>query len=367
MQSSKKIILFGGSFDPVHFGHTKILKKAMDIVQPDKVLVLPNFQTPLKDRVLTPGAERLAMLKLAFKNWPLVEVSDYEIAQNQKCYTIDTLEHFQEIYTDHEFYILLGSDQMVSFKQWKRYDELYKKAKIICYKRQHYCKCCRTNTCLCDTPVRDFQDIIYLKEELVELSSTEIRKEPLKPYSLNVDVLNYINDHGLYAIERIQQFEKESRFKHSLRVGYMAKQLMQAVKPEWAHLAYSAGIYHDICKDMPLDLQVDIAENILGITDYVSPKVLHGYIGAYKLKAEYGFSNDLVLDAIRRHTKPFDYYETEPTLLDKVVYLADKLEPNRTDEDVCGDIEYFRALAKQDIDKCFVELFEHTQRAFNRK
>lgn len=366
LSNIKKVLIYGGSFDPVHFGHAKVLKKTMEIVEPDKVIVVPNFQSPLKDRVLTNPEDRFNMLQLAFKNWKNVEISDYEIKQNKKCYTIDTLEYFQSVYPNAQLYFLLGSDQMINIKQWKRYDDIFKIAKVVCYKRQHYCRCCRNSTCECDTPVKGFNEVTYIKDGLVNISSSSIRREVIKPYELNEDVLKYINEHGLYAIERIKQFEKESRFAHSLRVAFMARELMNIFDKNQANLAYTAGIYHDICKDMDLNLQVDIAENILGITEYVSPRVLHGYIGAYKLKTEYMFSNELILNAIRRHTRPYDYYDTEPTLLDKVVYLADKLEPNRTNDDVCGDISYFRELAKKDIDQCFKELYEHTQVAFKK-
>ena len=367
MQSSnQKIIIYGGTFDPVHFGHTELVKKAIEIVNPDKVIVVPTYETPLKNRVLSPAIDRYNMLKLAFKNWKLVEISDYEINKKTKSYTIDTMEYFKSIYPNAELYFLLGSDQLANIKQWKRYDELLDMVTIICYKRAHYCQCCKNHPCYCDTPIKGIKNIIYIKDRPLDISSTKIRKI-VHGFELNEEVLKYINNHGLYAAERVQKFTKESRYAHCLRVGYMCRDLMEHWNPELKDIAYSAGIYHDIAKDMDLNEQVAISENILGITEYVSPRVLHGHVGAYQIKMNYKMENELILDSIRRHTRPFDYYETEPTLLDKVVYLCDKLEPNRTDEDVCGDIEYFRKLAYQDIDRCFTELYEHTQKAFAKK
>lgn len=347
-------------------GHAEILRAAMNHINPDRVIVIPNYQSPLKDRILTDASHRLEMLKLAFKNWNQVEISSYELDQKKKCYTIETVLHFQHLYPDAKLYLLLGSDQLMNIKQWKRYDELLNLVTIVCYKRKHFCQCCKNYSCVCDTPVSGIKDLIYLNQNLLDISSSQVRKE-VHPYELNESVLNYINDHGLYGIQRIKGFEKDSRFAHSLRVAQMSKDLMAHYKPEETDLAYCAGLYHDIAKDLDLDWQEMIAQTILGITDYVSPRVLHGYVGAYILKANFLFSNEYVLNAIRRHTRPFDYYDTEPTLLDKVVYLADKLEPNRTNEDVCGDVNYFRQLAYQDIHQCFTELYEHTQLAFKNK
>ena len=360
-----KIVIYGGTFDPVHFGHTQLVKKAIEIVNPDKVIVVPTYETPLKDRVLSSPEDRLNMLKIAFKNWQLVEISDYEINKKGKSYSIETVEHFKQIYPDAELFFLLGSDQLVNIKQWKRYDELLEMVTIVCYKRQHYCQCCKNHPCYCNAPVKCIKNLIYINDALLDISSTKIRKA-VDGYELNEEVLNYINDHGLYAPERVKKYTKESRYAHCLRVGYMARDLMNHWNPELKDIAYSAGVYHDIAKDMDMDKQIAISENILGITEYVSPRVLHGYVGAYQIKMDYKVTNELILNAIRRHTRPFDYYETEPTLLDKVIYLCDKLEPNRTDEDVCGDIQYFRQLAYTDIDRCFTELYEHTQQAFKK-
>lgn len=220
----------------------------------------------------------------------------------------------------------------------------------------------RRNTYLVDNNDTEINyEPIYLSGLSYPISSSELILQP-KQYMLNPKVLSYINEHGLYAIDRIKQRMSDHRFQHSLRVAAMSQQLMEKYKPELKHLAFTAGIYHDIAKEMNLTEQVDIATNVLGIYNFVSPKVLHGYIGAYILRKDYLFSNQLILDAISRHTLPFDYYFDEPSLLDKILYLADKLEPSRTDDDVFGqDINTYRELAFKDVDACFDKLYNWLQ------
>lgn len=369
MRSSnfKKILLFGGSFDPVHQGHLKILAAAEKKINPDWTFIVPSFQSPLKSRILTPFLHRLKMLEIAFKDWKKLSIDEFEIKQNQKTYWIETIDYFLNKYPQTEIYFLIGSDQLINFKQWKKYDEILKKAKIVCYKREHYCCCCK-NIALCgcksSSNDKDLHDIIYINDELYHISSTQIRKRPLKEMVIE-GVIDYINDHGLYACERIERMCKPSRYQHCLRVAYYASELMKNIDPKQVYLAYTAGIYHDMCKDMDECEQVEISEMILNIKEYPSWRVLHGHVGAFILEVDFLFKNQYVLNAIRRHTRPYDYHNDPLTVLDKVLYLADKLEPLRTNDDVLGrDIEYFRKLAKTDYENCFDELYALNQQGY---
>lgn len=356
MQLSK-ILIFGGTFDPFHNGHYEILNQAEQLIKPDKVLIVPNHINPIKEiKSFTSDVDRVKMIELAIQDKDNWEISNFEINKKEPSYTIDTINHFLEIYPNSELYLLIGLDQWNNFKSWKNYSDIIAKCKIVIAKRDGQ----EINNIL-------NANILTLPGVSINISSTQIRLKPF-PYSLNYNVLNFINDNGLYAIERIKPLLSQKRFEHCLRVGYMAKELMSKYDPSQAHLAYSAGIYHDIAKEMNFDKQSDIAENTLGIINYASVKLLHGYIGAHILRTNYLFNNQLILDAISRHTKIFDYYTTKPTLLDKVIYLADKLEPNRTDEDVFGqNINEYRQLAYENIDECFEKLYRWLQINLSKK
>lgn len=348
MQSSK-ILIFGGSFDPIHVGHTNMLNEAIKEIEPNLVYVVPNYISPTKDEFYSTPEQRIEMLNLAFKNCNNIKISDFEIKQKKSVKTWETIQHFLSIHPNSEFFLLIGSDQLVNFKQWYEYEKILENVKLVVYPRN-----------LDDIKFNGIEYFL-LQGPILDISSTKIR-ERVMPFELNEKVLNYINDNGIYAINRIREYESDHRFNHSLRVAYMAREIMNNFDTKMSNIAYSVGLYHDIAKEMAAEKQIFIANNILGIHNFVSYKVLHGYIGSYILKTKYLCSNKLILQAIDRHTLPYYQYDDEPNILDKVLYLADKLEPSRTDEDVFGkSVQYFRELAYKDVNKCFNELYSWLQ------
>lgn len=358
MQSSK-ILLFGGTFDPFHLGHYTILKQAQKLVNPNKTIVIVNNISPFKTQ--TPpssSADRLEMVRLALKDEQNLEISDFELNQNKPSFTIDTIRHFHNLYKSSELYLLIGADQYKDFHLWHEYEQIMQLANIIVAKRDGQD---------INNPLLGKYEPLTIPGLEFHVSSTSLRIAP-QPYLLNYEVLQFINNQGLYAIERIKPILSEHRFKHSLRVAHMARDLMDKYDSSQSHLAYTAGIYHDIAKEMNYDQQENIAKNILGINSYDHVKVLHGYIGGYLLRQNYWFDNKLILDAIARHTKPFDYYTDQPNLLDKVLYLADKLEANRNNDDVFGqDINTYRQLAYKNVDECFNKLYNWLQFNLTKK
>ncbi|MDE5651766.1 MAG: nicotinate (nicotinamide) nucleotide adenylyltransferase, partial [Ureaplasma sp.] len=343
---SFKILVFGGTFNPIHYGHLNILNSACEKINPNLTIVVPTANTIHKDKYHIDPCDRINMLKIAFGEYKNLLISDLEVNKDSNSYTYDTILKLEEQYSNAKFYLLIGSDQWNNLSNWYKYDELAKQVKFVVARRD-------------SLELKQYHNIdpIILENSILNISSTQLRSF-VKKYEIPYSVLKYINDNGLYAIQRIEPVMSNHRFSHSLRVANYAYKLMLIYDSSKANLAFSAGIYHDIAKEMPLLEQETIAKNILGIYDYNHPKLLHGYIGAYLLQNNFCFSNNEILNAIARHTKPFDYFVDEPDLLTKVVYLADKLEPNRTNEDVFGsDINYFRKLAEIDINKCFIELY----------
>lgn len=347
---SFKILIFGGTFNPIHYGHLNILNCAQEKINPDLTIVIPTGKTSYKEKYPISSIDRLNMLKIAFSGYKKLIISDLEIKNDFYSYTFNTINELKKQYLNAKFYLLIGSDQWNELDTWYKYNELAMQVKFVVANRNN----------LKLKKYLDFKPII-LNNECLNISSTELRKF-VKKYEIPYSVLEYINDNGLYAIQRIESLMSNHRFSHSLRVAQYAQKLMMIYDQCQANLAFSAGIYHDIAKEMPLLEQETIAMNILGIYDYKHPKLLHGYIGSYLLQSNFCFSNNKILNAIARHTKPFDYFLDKPDLLTKVLYLADKLEPNRTNDDVFGsDIEYYRNLAETNIDQCFDELYNHLQ------
>ncbi len=364
MQSSSnnkkmKIILFGGSFDPIHLGHIKIAEHALNLLKADRIIFVPAFHAPLKKRVLTDYHHRLAMLKIAIKGISKASISEFEIDQKTKVYSIDTIRYFEKLYPNDELYWIMGSDHLKKFKQWKNYDKILESLHILVYKRPYYCKCCSEGACDCEV---EYENMTFVTDVVNNITSTAMRTLP-ETNMMDMEVINYINDYGIYGESRIIEHMKKSRYGHSLRVAEYAQEIMFHYNPKQAHLAYAAGLYHDIAKDYHKDMQIDIAENILHIYNYKSWRVLHPYVGAYVIYKDYIFRNELVLNAIKRHTRPYDYHQDELSLLDKILFCADKLEPFRTDEDM-DNIDYYRKLVFQDLEETFRVVYQTVQNKY---
>ena len=127
----KEVVIFGGSFDPVHKGHIEIIKTLSQNYS--KVIVLPNFLNPLKTKS-APANLRLKWLyeTIDFDN---VEISDYEIKQNKPYYTIDSIRYFKQFYD--KIYFVIGADNLETLDKWKNIDELKKLVEFIVVTRDN--------------------------------------------------------------------------------------------------------------------------------------------------------------------------------------------------------------------------------------
>jgi len=128
------IALFGGSFDPPHKAHLKIIKKATKILDIDRLIVMPTYLNPFKTDSFAPATKRLKWLKKASKNFKNVIVSDYEIRQNRSVYTIESINYLNSIGYNVK-YLIIGADNLHSLKRWKNYEELSKLIEFVVVSR----------------------------------------------------------------------------------------------------------------------------------------------------------------------------------------------------------------------------------------
>lgn len=112
--------IFGGSFDPVHFGHLLLAEYCREQCRLDSVLFLPAGLPPHKqDRELTPSQRRIEMLQLAIAGNERFSVSRYEIDRGGVSYTVDTLRHFRQENADAELFLLVGADMLHDLPRWR--------------------------------------------------------------------------------------------------------------------------------------------------------------------------------------------------------------------------------------------------------
>lgn len=131
-----RILLYGGTFDPPHLGHLNNLRAAMAAVRPDRVVVMPAGTPPHKAASATPAALRLAMCECFRPLFPALEVSDWEIRQGGKSYTIDTVKMLEEAYPGAQVYLCVGSDMLTTFTEWRNWRELLRRTVLVAQSRE---------------------------------------------------------------------------------------------------------------------------------------------------------------------------------------------------------------------------------------
>jgi nicotinate-nucleotide adenylyltransferase len=114
-----KIALFGGTFDPIHWGHLLMAEEARQAYHLDRVIFIPSGIPPLKSAPEASAAHRLAMVRLAIRSNPGFAVSDWEIYQRRVVYTVETLAHFQRQAPHKKLYFIVGSDSLKGLSRWR--------------------------------------------------------------------------------------------------------------------------------------------------------------------------------------------------------------------------------------------------------
>jgi len=124
--TKKRIALFGGTFDPIHLGHTTIVRAAAEYINARKVIFIPAKQTALKTNSPVAGDDdRLKMIQLAVADDNHFEVSDYELNKPAPAYTLDTVLHFkQRLGSEVHIYWLVGADSVKDLSRWYKIEQL---------------------------------------------------------------------------------------------------------------------------------------------------------------------------------------------------------------------------------------------------
>lgn len=137
MLQPKRIGLFFGSFNPVHVGHLIIAEYMATRTDLEQVWFVVSPHNPLKNRAtLANDFDRLHMVQLAIDDNPRLRVSNIEFSLPKPSYTIDTMVYLHEKYPQHQFSLIMGSDNLSGIKKWKNYEVLLQRYTIHIYKRE---------------------------------------------------------------------------------------------------------------------------------------------------------------------------------------------------------------------------------------
>lgn len=199
--------LFGGSFDPVHYGHLLLAECCRQQCRLDAVWFLPAAVPPHKqDRELTPAAERIEMLELAIAGNPVFAVCRYETDRGGVNYTVDTLTHLREEDPCRELFFLLGADMLLDLPHWRNTARVCELAVPVVVRRSG----CGPIDFDCLRGIADPERIGLMRQHQVEMpeiaiSSTELRQRVALRQSIRYRVPPavemYIETHGLYRTD----------------------------------------------------------------------------------------------------------------------------------------------------------------------
>ena len=127
--------IFGGAFDPVHFGHIKNAQTAVYELELDKLIIMPYHASSDKNKPLFDNNTRVKMLQIALGNKKNIVIDKQEVIQNKITYTIDALRDIKKTYYKQNIYLLLGMDSFNSIKNWRCYSEFSKLCNIVIFSR----------------------------------------------------------------------------------------------------------------------------------------------------------------------------------------------------------------------------------------
>ena len=355
--------IYGGTFDPPHTGHVTAARAAMEVLRLDKLVLVPDAQPPHKALPEGGAAPRqrydMAVLATAALG-KRAEVSDMELRRSGVSYTADTLAALREQYPDDTLYLLMGSDMFLSLHNWRRPEAIMAMAHIAPFSREAEDESAAFAAQSARLE-REFgaQVTVVPNPQVVELSSTEVRAalaqgggEDLLP----PPVWGYIRREHLYGThtdlthltpEELRpialSYLKPKRMPHVLGTEQEAVRLARQYGADETQ-ARVAALLHDCTKKLDMEGQLALcAQYHIRLDDLErhALKLLHAKTGAAIARDVFGV-DDAVYWAIYWHTTG----HADMTLLEKIIYLADYIEPSR---DFPG-VEDLRQAVHADLD-----------------
>ena len=368
-----KIGIYGGTFNPPHLGHLEAARTAVTVLGLDRLLLVPAAIPPHKQ--LPPGtpepAHRLEMARLTADALLLpdkVQVSDVELQRGGTSYTSETVEQLHRQYPEAELYLLMGTDMFLTFQHWHDPQVIAGLAGLCAFGRTE-----QDGEALF-APQRE-----YLAREygahvttitlpgVVDISSTRLREllaEGSGAKYLLPGVYGYILMHGLYGthadLKHLDLPELRACSYSMVRAKRIAhirgtEETAAKLALRWGAdetLARRAAILHDCTKYLSLEEHLALCDRYGAELDEMERqvvKLLHAKSGACIARHVFGECEE-VCRAICWHTTG----KAGMTLLEKILYVADYMEPNRDFEGV----DELRRLAFEDLDGAMLMGFE---------
>lgn len=339
-----KIGIYGGTFDPPHLGHMEAARASIAVLGLDKLIFMPAKQPPhkqLSENSASPE-QRLAMTDLMADGLLLprvAEVSDLELRREGKSYTSDTLRELKTRYPDDELWLLMGTDMFMTLQNWYEAEQIMSMAGIAAFARTQ-----SNSDELLQIQGKYLSETYHARVTIVQLpkirevSSTQVRRQK-SGEGLWPPVWGYILRQGLYGVSGDMKHLSDADLRAVSYSMIRAKRIahVQGCEEEAVRLAQCwganveharrAAILHDCTKYLSLSEQLAICEQYhveLDDMERTAVKLLHSKTGAALARYVFGEPEE-VCQAICWHTTG----KADMTLLEKILYIADYMEPTR--------------------------------------
>lgn len=372
-----RIGVYGGSFDPVHNGHIAMINSALKSGYIDCVIVVPSVRNSFKLYAnKLPPPYRYYMVKetvegLGIKN---CFVSDIEFGIEGVSYTAVVLEKLssegyirdflisngvkrKKAEDEHEFFWIMGSDTLGTFETWYKPEEILRYASLLAASRPG-------DDTDVDKAAESIRKNLGGKVEIFRLHGVECSSSDITNSGDFSEVpepaIKFIRKHALYTentkLEGVSEDAWKNFFEYSVRMYHIlgAKRLLHTLNVGYLSAHYAdvygcdkdkaliAGALHDCAKELPAEEQYELAVRYAG-ERFTAKKLLHSPAGATFANETFGVDDREILDAICYHTTG----RSRMSVLEKIVYLADKIEPARD----YTDLKPIRAAAEYDLDE----------------
>lgn len=337
----KKVLCFGGSFNPPHIAHFEIAKKALKASQYDECWFIPSLNNPFKIDKDSDFEKRCQLLETMIKGFKRFSVCRIESELETPSYTIQTVKALQTRFPSFQFAFLIGSDQAEQFEKWKDYKALLEKIDFYVFKRSKEIK------------IPDFFKIIET-DLIFDHSSTEIRAGHLN--HMSPKVLKQMMDFEMHVESIAQSLVSAKRFKHIQAMTSLALQIGSAHDLD-LHQIYLAALFHDCAKEWPMEKLQKTLEvcdpNFLNKPSYM----WHARCGAYYASHVLKIEDKEILQAITHHVEGLDHHP-----LSQVIYIADKCDETRG-----YDASLFIKMAYDNIELAYKAVQENTIKYYEGK
>jgi len=346
--------IFGGTFDPIHTGHLAIIKAAADSGYLDQILVIPNAYPPHKSlEQISMATYRYEMTRIALDGTEFsvpVILNDMELFRKGKSYTLDTVLELKSKAPDTDQFVLIyGSDVIYDIEKWYKPREIMKECELFFAERPGFGGEKLTNKI--NELIKHYSARIALfHADYIDISSTELREmllsdpESAAPYLLPA-LKEWIDKNGIYInqnnLARIspENFIKLQEYECELQKAITKKRLIHSINTmrEAVKLAILfdgdiqksaiAGLLHDCAKSMAKKGRDSLfTQRIQGGQSKNFSDILHAYEGRQVAIEQFHINDPDILNAIYYHTTS----RAGSSLLEKIIFVADKIEPGRT-------------------------------------